>query len=49
LSGETSGTRCPYRRALEGVTLVPGVSELIDMARWEGELKTENQTVTPIA
>ena len=61
-----SGTLASFGLPLEGVAIILGVDELMDMARttvnlvgnclasavmarWEGELKTEDQTVTPIA
>ncbi|NBV23408.1 MAG: dicarboxylate/amino acid:cation symporter [Proteobacteria bacterium] len=61
-----SGTLASFGLPLEGVAIILGVDELMDMARttvnlvgnclasavmarWEGELKTEDQTVRPVA
>ena len=61
-----SGTLASFGLPLEGVAIILGVDELMDMARttvnlvgnclasavmarWEGELKTDDQTVTPVA
>ncbi|NDF00273.1 MAG: dicarboxylate/amino acid:cation symporter, partial [Verrucomicrobia bacterium] len=60
-----SGTLASFGLPLEGVAIILGVDELMDMARttvnlvgnclasavmarWEGELKTEDQTVTSL-